>query len=388
MNSPFTFRDWVRGQRLTYSILAFKTPIDDVVTALQDIFQIQSHQPNLPLTGKLSNLQGVPAVKFKDFPWCVVYWSIGRGPCLETECRILSGKLSAQVINVFERDASGWVGWSLYQAGEDLEIAHGSKGNHVYFRSSLRKQMKLKRARLTRTQKAFHRALEELLSDQNIYIPELDIDLAAAGIERVDVLVLPDFLLGMKDFQNWMYQGQPDYAVFAVKAPIEQVGQMLVDRSHGKEWQKQVQSNQKIRAVFPNDTSDWIPMLQPTANQWTVVYWSCGKWVDTSNICRDCSSSLQTRVISLGEEDTSGAMGYEIYENGQDIERAEFCKELIFDSKMREEPEFCNFEEEEPDVMNQFFQETFIQEGIYLPNWWDMKVSDPGLECLAFVRLS
>ena len=389
MKPPFAFRDWVRKQSLPYSILAAKAPIDDVVTALQEIFQIQNHQSHQPLTGKLSNLQGVPVVKFKDFPWCVVYWHIGRATSLEADCRILSGKLSAQVLNLFERDASGWVEWGLYEEREDLEFAKWMRyDDSVYFKSSLRRRMNFEQLQPAEIRAALDRAIDELLSEQSLYIPGLDLDLADATIDRVDLLTLPDFPLGMKEFQNWMYQGHPEYSVFAVKAPIEQVGQTLVDRSKVKEWQTQIQADKTILDALPEDSSySWIPMLQPANNQWTAVYWLLGGWESTEDICKQCSSSLQTRAISLEEEDTSCAVGYGIYDRGERIERADWCpgEEIMFESEVREEPEFDDFEEDEGEVFNQFIHETFIQEGVYLPPP-DMKVSDSYLKRVDFVR--
>ena len=109
MNPPFAFRDWARRQQLTYSILTAKAPMDDLISELQGIFQIQSHQSNLPLTGNLSDLPGIPVVKFNNNPWSAVYWSIGRAPILQYDCGTLSGKLNTRVLHLIESDTSGWV---------------------------------------------------------------------------------------------------------------------------------------------------------------------------------------------------------------------------------------------------------------------------------------
>jgi|GEM_PF-5529802 len=386
----FAFRSWVRTAGVPYSILAAKASLDELVPELKGLLQIQNHQPNLPLTGKLSNLQGVPAVKFKDNPWSVVYWSIGRAPLLQDDCRTLSGKLGTQAIHLTEKDTSGWVEWFLYQEREELEASQWMQhDDSVYFRSLLRRQVKFKQSKPAEIRAALDRAVDDLLSEQGIEIPGLDLDLAAANVERVDLLTLPEFPLGMKEFQTWIYQGQPEYAIFAVKAPIEQVGQILMERSHAKEWRQRIQSDQDIWAVLSQDNAYWIPMLQPTANPWTVVYWMCGDWVDIADLCQEVSSTLQTRVITLAEEDTSGAVGYEIYAQGKEIEAAGGCpgEEFCFESEIREEPEFDNFDEEEDETINQFIHETFIEEGVYIP-CWDLKVSDPYLERVDLLLLS
>jgi hypothetical protein len=72
------FRNSVRQQKSPYSIFAVKLPVEELVTELQNRFRIEDWQHNIERKGKLSDLVGVPIVKFKDSPWSIVYWSIGR----------------------------------------------------------------------------------------------------------------------------------------------------------------------------------------------------------------------------------------------------------------------------------------------------------------------
>ena len=170
MNSPFSFRQWVRQQQLPYSILAVQTEIDALVPELQKLFQIQSHQPYLPLTGKLSDLEGVPIVKFKGNPWCVVYWSIGRALSLEDDCRILSGKLSARVLHLTERDTSGQVEWSLYEKREALEVTQWMTHDDRFY---------AERA-------VINQFIHETFIQEGIYIPTGDMKVSDTYLERVD----------------------------------------------------------------------------------------------------------------------------------------------------------------------------------------------------------
>jgi hypothetical protein len=56
----------------------------------------------------------------------------------------------------------------------------------------------------------------------------------------------------------------------------------------------------------------------------------------------------------------------------------------MFSSKIREEPEFDDFETAEWIVVNRFINEIFIQEGIYIPSC-DLAASDSYLSRVDFV---
>jgi hypothetical protein len=369
INAPFAFREWVRAEGAPYSIIAAQASMDVLVEGLQNLFPIlQSHQPNVTLEGKLTDLQGIPIIKFKDTPWCVIYWSVGRSLLLQNDCQMLSNRMNTKVLNLMERDRSGWTEWSLYENSETLESAQWmTYDDSVYFESSLKNRTKLPEGTGSDIRSIIDQSVDELLIQQGIEVPELNLDLADSRIERVDLLVMPEFPLGMKDFQNWIYQGHPEYAIFAVKAPIDQVAKTLVDQGFATEWQQRLQAT-CIGEVFQDGFS--MPLVQLTANPWTVVYWLVGEWDDLSDVCQRCSSTLQTQAISLAEEDTSGAIGYEIYDQGQKIEQLEGCpgEELMFESETRDEPELDDFENSEMDAINHFINQIFCQEGVYIPD--------------------
>lgn len=399
-NEPFAFREWAREQEKPYSILAVKAPVEDLVAKLQGLFQIHSHQPNVALTGKLSDLPGVPVVKFKDTPWCVVYWSIGYSSLLENDCRRLSRQLSTQALIVNERESSECVEWFLFEEDEDLErVEWYEYDDSIGFDSSQRREPDLDNISPDKRLAKLDDLLLNFLSDQKIYFPAFNINLDSTFIEQVDLLLLPHLPLGVKEFRDWI--GHPDYSILAVQAPIEQVGQTLASQPYEENWQKQIQSDKRIYNVADRlygeslkkqsrGDSWWIPILQPTANPWTVVYWCVGgRCQDMWDMCQDLSSLLQARVITFQEQDTSGWLGYFIYEQGQEIEGASWMpgSEFGFRSQTREEPEFDNFEEDERDVIEQFIDETFAQEGVYIPAW-SRKVSDPCLERVDFILRS
>ncbi len=381
MNSPFGFREWVRSNASPYSIFAAKTSIDTLIPALQKIFYIQRHDANVSRSGTLSDLKGVPVVKFKDNPWCVVYWSVGRSTLLSRDCCSLSERIEGQVLNLMEQTTTDGTEWFFYDNGSDLETGQWVVGEEsIYVESNFRKTPDFEEIDPTESSALIDRTIDELLSEQGIEIAGFDLDLSDPRIERVDLLGIPEFPLGMKEFQNWMYEGHPEYAIFAVKAPIDQVVQTLIDQSYVQDWKKQIEGDISITDAVPEEFNH-IPIVQPTQNPWTIVYWYVSECTDLSNLCKYCSSSLKTKVIAFGEEDTSCAFGYEIYEAGQQMERFEYCpgEELYFQSEIREEPEFDDFDTSEKDTMNGFINRIFIEEGIYMP-CWDINVSDPVLE--------
>jgi hypothetical protein len=102
-------------------------------------------------------------------------------------------------------------------------------------------------------------------------------------------------------------------------------------------------------------------------------------WESLSDLCLQISSELETLVISLGEEDTSGAFGYELFDCGAWIETLECCDSIRFESKVREEPEFDDFEKGEHDTAFDFMNDRFIEEGIYIPSL-ELSVSDPWID--------
>lgn len=371
------FRNSVRQQKSPYSIFAVKLPVEELVTELQNRFRIESWQQNIERKGKLSDLVGVPIVKFKDSPWSIVYWSIGRYLDITDDCYGMSRKFDCGSIVIYEADLSGWVEWKAYKGDDEAETVM-REDDDVYFESRIRKQpgdlddvedKYILRSRLDNL-------LDGLLVQENLSIPSLDLDLNDPNIERVDLLIIPTLPLGMREFQNWI--GHPEYSILAVKADIEQVVTALIEDSETTEWRKDIQSDSKIYDSIPDEEPYFIPIVQPKGNQWTVVYWSLD-WTDLSDICMKISSELDTLAMSIGEEDTSGAIGYELFDRGESIEQLEHGDEIFFESQVREEPEFDDFDDNERDVVNQFINSRFAEEGIYIPSW-ELSISDPWID--------
>jgi hypothetical protein len=373
------FRDGMREQKQAYSIFAFNLPIDDLIPEWQHRFQIEDWQQNIDRTGKLSDLVGVPVIKFKDSPWAVVYWSIGRYLELSGDCWSIARKLDCRSICIYESDRSGYVEWKVYRGEDEIECAiRESDDDSIYFESSLHDDPeKLENIEDSNILKSnLDRYLDRLLTTERVWIPPLILDLNDPQIERVDLFILPSRPLGMKDFQNWIYEGHPEYAIFAVKADIDRVAPVL-GNSPQTIWQKDVQSATRILDIVSDCGRNDLTIIQPTESEWSIVYWA--DLLKLSDLCSDISAKLGTKVMSLCESDTAGAIGYQIFDRGKSIERVEAYpgEELFFESEIGEEPEFNEFDEDsEMDVYNKFINDRFIEEGIYIPAW-TLNVSDP-----------
>jgi hypothetical protein len=358
--------------------------VEELVTELQNWFRIEQWQQNINRKGKLSDLVGVPIVKFKDSPWTIAYWSIGRYLDIAGDCFAISRKFDCGSIAIYESDRSGWVEWKAYKGEDEAESAERMcDDDTVYFESHIRKHPRnlddIEDKNVLRSR--LDNLLDELLIQENLSIPSLDLDLTDPNIERIDLLVLPALPLGMRDFQKYIDGGHPEYSIFAVKADIDRVVPLLTKFTKITEWKKDIQSEARIQDIifFPEESPYFPPIIQPTDNQWTVVYWTMWDCEDLSNMCLQISSELETFVMSLGEEDTSGAYYYELLNRGEFVERLEYCDEIRFESKVREEPEFDNFDMGENDTASQFMNDRFIEEGIYIPSW-ELSLSDPWID--------
>jgi hypothetical protein len=373
------FRDWMRDKPSPYSIFAAKASVEELVEALTKQFKVENWQKNVEPKGTLADLPGVPIIKFKDSPWSVAYWSVKRYLDVRPECRQLARKLDTQVINFWEKNTSGYIEWMFWEkdADEEVEACENDYDEEPYLESRLRRLPKLDNLKGEALRERLFTLLEELIVAQSIYIPGLDLDLADPTIERVDLLTLPAQPLGMLDFQKCLHQGHPEYAIFAVKAPIDRVSPAVAEYSNVSDWKKDIQGNSQIWDLLSQDNSYWMPIVQPQGNDWTVVYWILGNWENLTEMCLKFSQNLDTKVMTLAEEDTSCAVGYELFDRGKQIERMEWCpgEEIYFESEVREEPEFDDFEEDENDIVNSYIDDIFREEGIYIPSP-ELSVSD------------
>jgi hypothetical protein len=218
---------------------------------------------------------------------------------------------------------------------------------------------------------------------------------------------------GSLDFVQMIYNGHPEYSLLAVKAPIEAVIESWIEfresqSSHQRhDWRSMQMKMDKLKSrtitwkrqisIVTEESEEegeienimHIPVIQVMDTDWVVIIRSLS-WLDSEqidNIPKEASflsQKLQTQVITLMEEDTSGSVGYSLLDNGEVIESLEFCdaEEYTFQSQHREDPQFVEQEEEEEEFDEdesydvgkrqemQFIDRTFAALGIYLPAVW------------------
>jgi hypothetical protein len=176
--------------------------------------------------------------------------------------------------------------------------------------------------------------------------------------------------LGVRDFLEFINEGQPEWSLFAVEAPAEEVSEEWVDFRGAKSVSRDVP--RKVAGEF-DDVAPLIAVVQVKDNPWAIVFRSL-LYLDEAQLeavvdeAKEFSARLHTRTITFIGEDTSGANSYDFFEKGKLLEEAqwevggEFFK---FKSTLRKRPEVEKVTDE---FVNGFFRE----QGIYVPACYPM----------------
>jgi len=178
--------------------------------------------------------------------------------------------------------------------------------------------------------------------------------------------------LGVTHFLDFMYDGEPEWALFAIRAPLDEVSQALAEYRQAK---RRVLNVPHLPSEEGDELAHLAVVLQVRDNPWTVGYRSL-LWVDSVHLravpeeATKLSDRFHTRAVAFFAEDTSGAMAYEIVESGQSLEHAEWeCggEFSSFKSTLRQRPDL-------EEVGDEFADEIFTREGIYLPACYPREV--------------
>jgi len=171
---------------------------------------------------------------------------------------------------------------------------------------------------------------------------------------------------GTTHFLKFMYDGQPEWSLIAVKAPIDDVSTTFAQLSKAK--RRAINVPVKPAGGDGDELSAAVAVVQVKNNPWTIIFRSL-LTVDSDEIenvpkeAKELSVRLKSRAITFIGEDTSGAMGYEIYEDGKLMEKAEWeggGEFFTFKSKLRKKPEL-------EEVGDDYLDAVFSGAGIYLP---------------------
>src|SRR6266545_3607019 len=133
--------------------------------------------------------------------------------------------------------------------------------------------------------------------------------------------------LGVKDFLTFVYDTEPEWALLAVKAPVEQVAGAFVRFRKAERWLRDVP--RKSAAEGDDMGFPLIALLQLKDNPWAVVLRDVCDLTDEGmhGVAQDAkalSSKLKTRAITFVGEDTSGAVDYAIFDGGKMLEHAQW----------------------------------------------------------------
>ena len=197
---------------------------------------------------------------------------------------------------------------------------------------------------------------------------------------------------GVIDFLSMIYNGHPEYSLFAVKAPIDEVVQAWMELREGlskrdrcdyqtmkykeyrvKNRQMQWEKNILLKFVKPfrelneqeqdeyykqerEELKPGYPFIQVKTNGWVVVICSLGRLgeEEVPKAAKKLSAKLKTKAITLIEEDTSGAIGYDLFENGELSEKFQQAPDFdfTFESKIRAKPDIkFDYDDEDDELL-------------------------------------
>ena len=175
---------------------------------------------------------------------------------------------------------------------------------------------------------------------------------------------------GVHDFLKFVHDGQPEWALFAVKAPIDEVSDEFVEFRGAATLTRDVPVKP---AGEYDDVASLVPVVAIKDNSWTIVYRAVlhvGKHLidAVAEEAKELSARLNTHTITFAGEDTSGANRYELFEKGKLLEVAEWevgGEFFRFKSSLRKRPEL-------EQVTDEFVDGVFSEHGIYLPACYPM----------------
>ncbi|MEC4804134.1 MAG: hypothetical protein SAJ12_02585 [Jaaginema sp. PMC 1079.18] len=224
--------------------------------------------------------------------------------------------------------------------------------------------------------------------------------------------------LGCLDFLDFIDRGHPEFSLLAVRAPFEATIEAWIEFCRQQKTKQRdnpdlfarppVEVSQYYVSYpvidvkverYPNLTSrpsqkyEYVApgnlVVKAKDNDWTIIvrllFNLTGEELrDVPQETQALSQLLQTQTLDFMEEDTSCAIGYTCYDNGEVIEGFEAGDWLSFESKIRPVPDnFEEFSEAEdyglsPDMPNQydtpdrfdrkqFINDFFTEQGIYIP---------------------
>lgn len=157
------------------------------------------------------------------------------------------------------------------------------------------------------------------------------------------------------DFRNVISDfGDLSWSIVAVKAGIDETGKLLAQTLNSELLPNATLTARKKYEALGN----YIAISQVKECEWVMIYYSLGQYQSFNKYAKAISEKLKTQVLVYEAEDTSGAEGVALFENGSKIinyytvEQSEYLDDLkdevsAYDDEMEEDDEEDSYAEKE-----------------------------------------
>ncbi|QEH39083.1 hypothetical protein OJF2_76950 [Aquisphaera giovannonii] len=196
---------------------------------------------------------------------------------------------------------------------------------------------------------------------------------------------------GLDDWFARAGQGHYQWVLLAVLAPIDAVSRGLLELRAGLTPEAALASGAWVRGVLVTREREYerigpgVPVIQLRRHAWTVAmycsfHFTTQAYHDAQSDALALSERLGTLAVEYSAEDTSGTMGYHLFECGEAIEYAQDAAGEGGFASQRRPPPWPSFPRDFPD-------EVFRPLGLHLPGFYDLpgavRVEVPGPDAVA-----
>jgi hypothetical protein len=172
---------------------------------------------------------------------------------------------------------------------------------------------------------------------------------------------------GMSDFIEFMNKGQREWLFLVVSRPVKEVAQSFASYHHVQEWD----TNTKKRIIKEDDYIDLaVPIIEILNSEWSVILRELYGAYEVNSLHEEAkflAGHLKTKVITCVEEDTSGSLSYNLYEEDNHLESISWMPGfgLNFRSGYREKPNISS--NAKLKKVEDYVNKIFCEAGIYIP---------------------
>lgn len=126
--------------------------------------------------------------------------------------------------------------------------------------------------------------------------------------------------IGASDFFSFIYDGEPEWALSAIKAPIDLVADAFVKFRHPKEQFRNVPL--VIAGEQNEEIAHLVSIVQLRGKPWSLIVRSLfflneAEFEGVLEDAKELSLRLNTRTLAFASEDKSGAICCRVFQNGK-----------------------------------------------------------------------